>query len=413
MRRSLLPILLVAFLDALSFAIVVVLMAYLAKGELGATGLVVGLLLATKQIILIGAAPLLGSLSDRFGRRPLLLVSLLGTFFSYLVLIFSGNLWMLFLSRILDGLSGGNYSIIQAIISDSTDEKGRARGMGLSGAMFGLGFVVGPVLGVLLTRDPALNGRFFDALGVTAPTPYALGFFAAALIAGLSTAAAYFLVPETKDWRRQEAAATPMPERLALARPGVRPLLVLAFAFFLPLFLYDTMFSVYLQERFDMPVAQAFRLLAILGVVQVIVQGTAIGFLVNRVGEARLMNVNFMVMGAALIGWGLTPSPALLVPIVVVFGISAGILNTVLRSALTRVVRADEAGGTLGMMAAVSGVARLVAPIMGGKLIDLHTAGPGLLAGTICMIFAGYSIALAMRGKPEASKPARPVLGSV
>ena len=145
-KKQLFSIILVVFIDLLGFSLILPLLPYYAE-SFGASAFVTGLLVASYTAAQLVGAPLLGRLSDRYGRRPVLLASVLGTFLGFLLLGFAGALWMLFASRIIDGLTGGNLSIAQAYISDVTDAKNRARGLGMIGAAFGLGFIIGPARG--------------------------------------------------------------------------------------------------------------------------------------------------------------------------------------------------------------------------------------------------------------------------
>src|SRR5207302_11177057 len=154
MRRSpLLVIFITVFIHLVGFGIVIPVLPFYVEGtKFNASPRMVGLLFASYSIMQLIFTPVLGRLSDRHGRRPILLISLLGTCAGFLILGFAGALWMLFLGRIIDGISGGNISTAQAYIADVTTKEDRAKGMGLIGAAFGLGFVFGPAIGRVLSR---------------------------------------------------------------------------------------------------------------------------------------------------------------------------------------------------------------------------------------------------------------------
>src|SRR5207248_9534386 len=182
MKRSpLLVIFITVFIDLVGFGIVIPVLPFYAEGtKFGATPREVGLLFAAYSVMQLVFAPVLGRLSDKYGRRPVLLISLLGTSLGFLILGFATTLWMLFLGRIIDGISGGNISTAQAYIADVTTKKDRAKGMGLIGAAFGLGFVFGPAIGGILSR-----------WGINVPFLFAGGLaFANAILL-------YFTLPET------------------------------------------------------------------------------------------------------------------------------------------------------------------------------------------------------------------------
>jgi len=149
-NKRLTIIFLIVFVDLLGFSLILPLLPYYAA-TFGADAFVTGLLVASYAVAQLIGAPLLGRWSDRAGRRPVLLISIFGTFIGFLLLGFAGALWMLFLSRVIDGLTGGNLSVAQAYIADVTDEKNRAKGLGMIGAAFGLGFIIGPAVGGALS----------------------------------------------------------------------------------------------------------------------------------------------------------------------------------------------------------------------------------------------------------------------
>ena len=150
-NKPLFSIFLIVFIDMLGFGLILPLLPYYAE-TFGASDTVIGLLVASYAAAQLIGAPLLGRLSDRFGRRPILLISLVGTLLGFLLLGFASTLFILFAARILDGITGGNISVAQAYISDVTDSKNRAKGLGMIGAAFGLGFIIGPATGGLLSQ---------------------------------------------------------------------------------------------------------------------------------------------------------------------------------------------------------------------------------------------------------------------
>src|SRR5213596_4024471 len=194
MKRSpLLVIFITVFIDLVGFGIVIPVLPFYAEGtKFGATPREVGLLFASYSVMQLIFAPVLGRLSDKYGRRPVLLISIIGTGIGFLILGFATTLWMLFLGRILDGISGGNISTAQAYIADVTTKENRAKGMGLLGAAFGLGFIFGPAVGGVLSR-----------WGIHVP------FFFAAGLCFANSILLYFTLPETvtKDHPARQSAA--------------------------------------------------------------------------------------------------------------------------------------------------------------------------------------------------------------
>ena len=178
-KRRLFTIFIIVFVDLLGFSLILPLLPYYAE-TFGANATVTGFLVASYALAQLLGAPLLGRLSDRIGRRPVLLVSIFGTFLGFMLLGAARSLWMLFAARIIDGLTGGNISVAQAYITDVTDDKNRAKALGMIGAAFGLGFIIGPAVGGLLSTFG-----------------YAIPAFAAAALSFANLASVYLFLPES------------------------------------------------------------------------------------------------------------------------------------------------------------------------------------------------------------------------
>src|SRR5436305_11642856 len=205
MRRSpLLVIFVTVFIDLVGFGIVIPVLPFYVEGtKFNASPRMVDLLVASYSIMQLIFTPVLGRLSDRYGRRPVLFLSLLGTSVGFFILGFATKLWMLFAGRIIDGITGGNISTAQAYIADVTTKENRAKGMGLIGAAFGLGFVFGPAIGGVLSRwDLNVGGYHIPGISVPLIFAGALAFANATLL--------YFVLPETvtPDHPARESAAT-------------------------------------------------------------------------------------------------------------------------------------------------------------------------------------------------------------
>src|SRR6195256_1867239 len=230
--RPLLIIFLTIFVNLVGFGIIIPLLPFYAE-TFGASPLVIGLLFAVFSLCPRVAAPTLGDLSDRYGRRPVLIFSLLGTVVSFVMLALAHTLTMLFLARIVDGLSGGNISTARAYVADVTEPKDRARAYGLIGAAFGLGFILGPALSGLLSR-----------VSYTAP------IWAAAALTLVATAMAWLWLPETVH-RTRAGAGNPfryLPE--LLRRPILRRVLVIDFVYWFAFAIFQTTFALFAAIRF-------------------------------------------------------------------------------------------------------------------------------------------------------------------
>lgn len=377
-NKRLFSIILVVFIDLLGFSLILPLLPYYAK-TFSANQTTTGILIASYAVMQLIGAPILGRLSDRFGRRPVLLLSIFGTFLGFLLLGFANALWMLFASRILDGLTGGNLSVAQAYISDVTDEKNRSKGLGMIGAAFGLGFIIGPVTGGLLSQ-----------------WGYAVPAFVAATISFLNLILIYTWLPEslTEEKRSQmtekRPAVTLNALLVAFQRPFTGSILITRFFFGLAFAIFQTIFSLYALAKFNLTARETGFVLTYVGVLSVIVQGFLVGRLTSRYREDLLITVSVVLMGISLLGWALAPSVLWLYIIMTPTALSGGLLNTLLSSTLTKAVVPHEIGGILGLSAAVESSTRVIAPILGGVLLQqIGTWAPGVF-GAVVMV--GVSI---------------------
>lgn len=377
-NKRLLSVILVVFIDLLGFSLILPLLPYYAK-TFNANNTVTGILIASYAVMQLIGAPILGRLSDRFGRRPILLLSVFGTFLGFLLLGFANALWMLFASRIIDGITGGNLSVAQAYISDVTDTKNRSKGLGMIGAAFGLGFIIGPVTGGLLSQ-----------------WGYAVPAFAAATISFLNLILIYAWLPEslTAEKRAQmtekRPAITLKALLVAFQRPFTGSLLVTRFFFGLAFAIFQTIFSLYALAKFNLTARDTGFVLTYVGVLSVIVQGFLVGRLTSRFREDVLITVSVVLMGISLLGWALAPSLLWLYVIMTPTALSGGLLNTLLSSTLTKAVEPHEIGGILGLSSSVESSTRIIAPILGGILLQqIGTWAPGVF-GMIIMV--GVSI---------------------
>lgn len=390
-NKKLATIFAIVFVDLLGFSILIPLIPFYAK-EFQANDTVIGLLIASYAAAQLVGAPILGRLSDKYGRRPVLLISILGTIAGFIMLIFANSLWLLFLSRIIDGLTGGNISVAQAYITDITDEKNRAKGLGLIGAAFGLGFIIGPALGGLLSTVGAnING--FVAW------EYALPALAATVLATFNWLAVYFWLPEslTKE-QMAEAVANPQKSafnwhtlQAAFARPMVGPLLKTRFFFSLAFAMFQTVFALYALDRFGFGAAETAYVLTYVGIIIAVVQGGLIGRLTARFDEGGLLFVSVLLMSGSLLAWAVAPTIWVLLLVMIPLAFSGGVFNTVINSQLTKSVTPQEIGGTLGLSAALESATRVLAPTMGGLLLDtMGSSAPGIVSAILVASLIPY-----------------------
>lgn len=395
-NRKLITLFLIVFIDLLGFSIILPLLPFYAE-TFDATPLQIGFLVASYAAAQLLGAPLLGRLSDRYGRKPVLLISLAGTFIGFLILGFASSLWMLFVSRILDGFTGGNISVAQAYITDVTDESDRAKGLGLLGAAFGLGFIIGPALG-----------------GILSVYGYALPAFVAASLSMISILGVLFFLPESlsaekraelEKQERQPFSLSNLWE--AINRPRVGPILNVRFFYGLAFAIFQTIFPLYALYRFNLDARSTGFVLAYVGILVVFVQGFLVGWMAARFNEYRLIFWATVVMGLTLFAWAIASSVIMLLVVLAPLAFAAGILNTLLNSTLSKSVYPEEVGGTLGLSASLESLTRVISPTIGGYLLgSIGAWAPGLAGGLIMV----WTISYAWRrliSKPDPPLPPR------
>jgi len=370
MKRSpLLVIFITIFIDLVGFGIVIpVLPFYVSSTRFGATPRSVGLLFASYSVMQFIFAPILGRLSDKHGRRPVLLISIIGTGISFLILGFATTLWVLFLGRILDGITGGNISTAQAYIADSTTKENRAKGMGLVGAAFGLGFVFGPAIGGVLSH-----------WGIGVP------FFFAAGLAFANAILLYFTLPETvtpdhparvsaaggRDWHSVMRS---------IRQPKLGFVLGIYFLFIVAFSIMTTTFSLFTKFRFGYNAARTGYLFAYVGIIGAFIQGGLIGRLVKRFGELALILVGALLFAISLflIPFAGPHTPLLTLLVVgAAFAVGNALATPSLTSLASKSVSEGEQGIVLGVTQSVASLARAIGPSVQAFLIYSVIAAKG------------------------------------
>ncbi|MFD3162910.1 MFS transporter [Herpetosiphon sp. NSE202] len=389
MKRSpLLTIFLIAFVGTMSYGVVIPITPFYAQ-EFGASEFQVGLIVGCYALMQFIFAPILGQLSDRFGRRPLLILSLIGTVCSLLLFGFANSLIWLFVGRMFDGATGGNISIAQAYVSDVTTDKDRARGMGMVGAALGLGFIAGPAIGALLSRD----GN------------YQLPIFVAAGIAMLSLILTFFVLPEPERHAPQQGRTSNLLTLVAAVRkPNVGRLLSITLLINLAFVAFETTFALFAARRLEFGSYQTGYTLAGVGVVVAIVQGGLIRRLAARFGEASLIVAGSLLLALSLAGLGFIQNVWHLVAICIVLAIGEGLLTPSLSSLVSRNSTAHERGKNMGLYQSMSSLARIFAPLYATWMLsNVGEASPYLMGSVL--VVAGALIAV---GLPSAEPQAQP-----
>jgi DHA1 family tetracycline resistance protein-like MFS transporter len=372
-RRRLTVIFIIVFVDVLGFGLILPLLPYYAT-ELGASPTVIGALVASYALAQVIGVPILGRASDIYGRRPILILSIIGTTVGFLILGFASSLWMLFLGRIVDGLTGANFTVAQSYISDVTTAKDRARGLGLTGAAFGLGFIVGPALG-----------------GALSEISYSTPAFVAAAVALTNIVLVLVFLPETlTPERKAELAEQPRSGftlrrlRQALRKPLFGQVITIRFFFWFAFAIFQGTFTQWGLLALDLTPQINGYVLGYVGVISVLVQATLIGPLTRRFPEVRLVLWALVATAICLPLWGASSSLAMLLAVLAPLGVAVAIENTVVSSLISKSVTPDEIGGAFGLSGGLQSAGSIAAPVIGGILLQqVGTWAPGLLAGLI------------------------------
>lgn len=370
MKRSpLLVIFITVFIDLIGFGIVIPVLPFYAEGtKFGATPSQVGLLFASYSVMQLVFSPILGRLSDKYGRRPVLLVSLLGTALGFLILGFATTLWMLFVGRIIDGISGGNISTAQAYIADVTTREERAKGMGLIGAAFGLGFVLGPAIGGILSR-----------WGISVP------FLFAGSLALANAVLLYFTLPETvtRDHPARVSAASgrALGQLItSVKNPRLGFVLTIYFLSIVAFSIMTATFSLFMMFRLGYDAFHNGWIFAFVGVISAIIQGGLIGRLVKKFGEPRLVILGGLLFTVSLFAIPfVTPATGLVAILILgaVTAIGQALTAPSLSSLASKSASAGEQGVVLGVTQSVASLARAVGPSLAAILIYSATAHMG------------------------------------
>jgi MFS transporter, DHA1 family, tetracycline resistance protein len=373
---------LTVFVDLIGFGIILPLLPFYAD-RFGASGTVIGGLVVSYSLAQLVFAPLWGRLSDRYGRRPILIVGLLGSAVSYLLFAFAGSLWALFFSRMLAGIGGANIPVAQAYVADITPPERRAGGMGLIGAAFGLGFIVGPALG-----------------GILAPiSPQAPGFAAAGLCFANALLAMAFL-PEShsrpaagRDGTAVPSSSEASESRLTTLRrltrhPSFRQILGLSFLFTAGFSVIHPIFPLFAASRFGLEEREVGWLFAFMGVISAAMQGGVVRALVPRLGERGLLRVCSVPFFFGLLGLAFAPNLGLLLGSLAALAIGFGGTLPSLVSLLSRLSPAEGQGANLGLGQSVGAMARVVGPLLGGISWDLFGGSGPFLSGAILVLLA-------------------------
>ena len=383
-KSSLLILCAVIFTDMLAFSIVIPSLPFVVTA-FGGTGIALGLLFTGYSLAQFIAAPLLGRLSDRVGRRPLLLAALLGSTLSLLVCAVAPNIWILVLGRVVGGLFGGSISVAMATLSDLTEPDKRTRVMGMGGASIGLAFTVGPAIGAL-----------------AAPLGFGAVCLIGATIAGLNFLAAIWLLPHAA--RRAAVAAPAQP-----LGAGFWRLLVVTGLTMVVFVGMETTLGLLVHDRFAITASGLGWLLTLAGIASIVAQAGLVWRLSARFGDWIVAAGAATLIGVALATLPMSPFAIFIVGVCIV-GAAQGALTNITASMASRLAPPGATGRYVGLNQAFSALGRVVGPVLAGALYDWGPQAGYLILGVLSL--AGAVVALRNRGLAERKPAAAEALSS-
>ena len=364
--------------DLIGFGIVIPILPIYAK-RYHTTSFEAAMLVAAFSGATFVCSPIWGRVSDRFGRKPVLLVSLAGTAIGSLVTGLAGGLGLLLIGRLIDGASGASVSVAQAAAADLTRPSDRSRLFGYLGAAFGIGFVAGPAIGAL----GALGGP-------------RLPFFIAAGLAGVNTLVAWRRLPETRPAGPPSGSRQTGPLAALLGGRGAAPMLAVAFSAMVAFSGFEATFALFGQKRFGFGISSAAAVFTAVGAVIVVVQGGLVHPVVARLGEAKTLLLGLAANAGGLALLAVAHSWSVAAPALLALTVGQGLVQTTMVAALVSRTDPSQRGRALGAQQSAGALARVVGPAIGGALLGAHASGDPYLVGAaltaVAAVLAGAAL---------------------
>jgi len=373
LKREYLIILIIQITEVLGFSLILPFLPYYAE-DLGANPFTIGLILSSFSFFQFISAPILGKISDSYGRRPLLMLSQLSTFISFLMLAFSKSLGMIFLSRAVDGILGSNFTIAQAYLSDVSSEKERSKAFAISGIAFGFGFLVGPAIGGFLAQS-------------SFSTPALL----AAFVSLLTIVTTYFFLPETvkvkKNLKLDFKIINVSDFTKYFSNKLTSNRLLQFFAFILAHVTWVSSFALFAKRKLGFGTSQIGFLLAYIGLISIVIRGFFISKLIDVVGEEKLKKIGAISVIIGLLLASVTVNWWMLVIVMTFFAFGAGVARPLMMGSISRSVSAKHQGEILGFANSLGSLAQIIAPLIGGLVLNyLGTTSLAVIASLIMTV---------------------------
>ena len=356
--------------EVLGFSLILPFLPFFAQ-ELGATPLVVGLILTSFSLCQFISAPIMGKLSDHYGRRPLLIFSQFSTFLGFTILGFSNALWMIFLSRIIDGIFGSNFTIAQAYLSDISSKKDRSKVFGLSGAAFGFGFLIGPAIG-----------------GFLASISYSLPSFIAAALSFVTILLTAFVLPETvkrkKSFKLDIKTILPNNFKQYLSDPNLSPKLWQFFTFVLSHSIFVSTLALYSERQLGFDSVMVGYVLMYVGINSIVLRSILLSKLIDFFGEMRLQYIGVISIILGMFGAVLVNQWWQFLICITLFAFGGGVSRPVMLGNISRTVSPKKQGAVLGVTTSLGSLSNVIGPLIGGFMIQYFFPGSlGLVAALV------------------------------
>ena len=367
------PLLLVVVIDLIGFGIIIPLLPFYAE-TYGASPQKVTMLMVTFSFFQFIAAPIWGYLSDKYGRKIIILVTLLGSIIAYILLAYSQTLYGLFFARAFAGFMAGNISTAQAYIADITDKNNRAKAMGLFGAAFGIGFILGPAIGGVLAGSDPKNPNVF------------LPPIAAASLSFIALVLALFILKDNRSMIKNNKNKRILSLIEAIKIPNLRQLILLSFIVTLVFASMEATFSLWSERTFNWGAEQNGFIFAFAGICGVLVQGFLISPLVKRFGEAFLCitGIIFISIGMLSVAISYLNYHAYISMSLIAFGL--GFFLPTISTLIVNIVSEDRRGWVLGVNQSVSSLSRIIGPAIAGFLFEFYGKNSPYIFGSIILI---------------------------
>ncbi|MEA2056383.1 MAG: MFS transporter [Patescibacteria group bacterium] len=382
LTRNHLIILIIMVTEVLGFSLILPFLPLYAQ-EMGASPFMVGMLLTTFSLFQFVSAPIMGRLSDIYGRKPLLIISQLSTLASFLILAFSHSLWMLYLSRAVDGLLGSNGTIAQAYLSDISDKKNRSKAFGISGVAFGIGFMIGPAI-----------GGFLSQFGYNLPA------YIAAFVSFLSIILTILILPETVKKQREVKFSFTIIDVKGFkdfwAQKKVRQQLLEFATYAFAQILFTSNFAIYTNKKIGVTSQDIGYALTYVGAITIIIRGFLIPRLIDKFGEKTLEKIGVISMIIGLFGLSIITQWNQIYLVITFFALGTALVRPLMMGDISRSVDDKKQGAILGIAGSVNSTAQIIGPLVGGTLLTycfpnsvVYLAASLMVVGLILVIKEG------------------------